>query len=771
MTKPSDSTTIRSPVGGALNVLFAAGLGLALFASGAAALVNQVVWQRSLGRVLGGSETLASMTVVLVFMAGLGIGSLWMGRRSTQMRDPLLALGLIEGALALANLGVAGLLRLDLASTVYGAQKMATAAGVPLLVFYALAATAVLMVPCLLMGATMPLAAEVCQRRLGWVNSTALGWLMFLNTVGSVGGALVSGGFMLPRFGQTVSLLWAVAGNATAGITLVLLALASRHSAELLRDSSSRLGATRPRDAAARAWWRPSVYEVLALGLGFCSLGYEMFLLRLFALMHEPLPFTFAAVITGFLLFWSVGAALSSHPRLTLSAGMRLCAFSILLTLLCTRFDPMGAIGDLLTLSWFIATRCFYFLPCLAFGYLFGLVTAQAAESWGRDVGRIYGWNTCGSCLGVVLMTLVGYEMPYFMMAFALVPLLFALEELRQAAERRAWARVRGAVALAACGAVVAVGLKVDLSSLSPAVKVYYGRDGVIGVHQVSRDMFWDGLWHSALSDGSDHIGTNNWYLATCPVIAHSTGEIEDACVIGLGLGITAGTLAKLDTMRTVDAYEFNHTLKDIYAEYRQGTLGLADNPKINIIWEDARSGLSLREKKYDLIQTQPLYLKQAGSSLLNSKEFFQLVSQRLKPGGVFCLYSNGEPQQAFAVRQTAATVFAGRETFMNGYLLVLSNEPIRIDEAALARRLASSDPLWREIAAYERTRDVAAVLNILDRPPLPWGDGRLVVTDDRPLVEYPTFLRGEVNRLGYRVTLPAPGIHNMVTPAGVAEE
>ncbi len=340
---------------------------------------------------------------------------------------------------------------------------------------------------------------------------------------------------------------------------------------------------------------------------------------------------------------------------------------------------------------------------------------------------------------------------------------------------KRVWAYVRAGLALAACGAVVAIGLSVDLSFLSPDVKVYYGRDGVIGVRQQTGDMFWDGLWHSQLTDGTSHVGTNNWFLATCPVMAHATGEIEDACVIGLGLGITAGTLAKLDTVRTVDAYEFNHTLQDIYAEYREGTLGLADNPKINLLWEDARSGLSLREKKYDVIQTQPLYLKQAGSSLLNSKEFFQLVSRRLKRYGVFCLYSNGEPQQAFAIRQTAAEVFAGRETFMNGYLLVLSNEPLRIDEGGLARRMAQrlalGDPLWREIAHYERTRDAAAILQVLDRPPLPWGDGRLVVTDDRPLVEYPAFLRAEVNRLGYDVALPAPGIHNRVRPVSRDEK
>jgi hypothetical protein len=43
---------------------------LALFLSGAAALANQVVWQRALKIFVGGSEELASMVVVLVFMGG-----------------------------------------------------------------------------------------------------------------------------------------------------------------------------------------------------------------------------------------------------------------------------------------------------------------------------------------------------------------------------------------------------------------------------------------------------------------------------------------------------------------------------------------------------------------------------------------------------------------------------------------------------------------------------------------------------------------------------
>ena len=55
--------------------------GAALFCSGGAGLVNEVVWQLALKRFLGGSESVSSMIVVVVFMLGLGAGSILMGRR------------------------------------------------------------------------------------------------------------------------------------------------------------------------------------------------------------------------------------------------------------------------------------------------------------------------------------------------------------------------------------------------------------------------------------------------------------------------------------------------------------------------------------------------------------------------------------------------------------------------------------------------------------------------------------------------------------------
>ncbi len=141
----------------------------------------------------------------------------------------------------------------------------------------------------------------------------------------------------------------------------------------------------------------------------------------------------------------------------------------------------------------------------------------------------------------------------------------------------------------------------------------------------------------------------------------------------------------------------------------------------------------------------------------MNSVEFMQLVSRRLKQGGVFCLYSNGTPEQAFAVRETADKVFPYRETFFNGYLVILSNDPIHVSHEALATVLKSDDPLWREVRGHHETSSAGAILALQDSPALPGHNGHLVITDDRPVVEYPAFLQSYFSGTPLPFELPAP--------------
>ncbi len=740
----------------------AALLGIALFSSGAAGLINQVVWQRSLKVFLGGSETICSSVVVLVFMAGLGAGSWWCGRRVGQLRRPLRLFALLEIALGCVNLGVWALLTADVSESVFAMQRLAAGVGIPLLLMYAASAVVVLAIPCLLMGATMPLAAQVCQSHLGLRQSRLLAWLFAINTAGSVAGAVVSSGTMIPQLGLSISMMTGALLNLSAGVVLAGMWM-------LTGRNAARIAANRPteRPRTASRSWIPDTTELLALGLGFCSLGYEMHLFRLMPLKHLPLPFTFAAVLTGFLAFWSLGAALSSAKRgLSMVRGIKLCTVGCVLSIALVGVDSMTAVHDTGSLLLFVIRKTPFFLPCILFGYLFTQVTERAASSWGRDVGRICVWNTVGSCLGILGMTFVGYQIPFFLAIIVLALVLLSLtrcaaglaDRAPSGGESGACRSVTWPAPLPLIGAVLLTTgcLLTDTSRIVPGYRLFCGRDGVIVVHD-NGDLIWDGLWHSRLSDGTDHVGTHNWHMGVVSAACSPEKPDQEVCVIGVGTGITASTLALMDNVRRVDAYDISRVLEDVFAEFPEGTLGLTENPKINLIWQDARSGLELNPKQYDIIQTQPLYLKQAGSALLNSVEFFELISRRLKPDGVFCLYSNGTPAQAFSIRQTADQVFPYRQSFFRGYLLILSKEPVALDEQALERCLRSDDLLWQEVAGYGPTSTAEHLLALQDTPRLPAHGSVLVVRDDQPIVEYPRMLEQQVRDARLPFELPQP--------------
>lgn len=687
-------------------------------------------------------------------MLGLGLGSILMSPRAGRVRSPFRTLAFLEGLLALTGTLVCLILRSDLTDSIVHAQLVAAGFNVPLPLVFGLGAALLLLVPCLLMGATIPLASEGCQRNLGFKDTRVLAVLFAVNTLGAVLGAMLASIYLIPWWGFTLTMVLSVGLNASAGLILMLLAW--RTSPAALRSDSRSL---RSRDCSNKRQYssRFRNANVLMFVLGFCSLGYEMVLFRLFALELQPLPYTFASVLAGFLLFWSLGASQcprgsqasmrSVFGKLALSMAIPIVTFYVWLAFV-TKAVPIEPKWIEAVMFWiWLLGLLLCFAPCFFFGYLFAWITATVVESWGLDVGRIYAWNTAGSCLGVLIVTLFGYNLHLVVLLAALALVVVALSAHSVSGEvegRKRFHEPPLRLALAGLAVLLVAGFSTDLSVLltGKQFRMFFGRDGVVGV-EAKGSLFWDGLWHSKLSNGGDHVGTNNWRMAVSPVLFHPTGRIRDACVIGLGTGITSTTLAKLGSLRFVDTYEINRGLAGVLGNYPAGTLEVLSNPKVRVIWQDARAGLTLRNKKYDVIVTQPLYLKQSGSGLLNSREFFELVRSRLESNGTFCLYSKGTVAQKRSVRETAAGVFAHGESFYGGYLLVLSQDPLRVDRRAMEERFQqfSEDPLWREIAGHGPTRDSNAVLSQLDRPRRSWSAGGLIVTDDHPVIEYPGVL------------------------------
>ena len=171
------------------------------FLSGFSALVYQVVWQRALFAIYGIHVEAVTM-IVTVFMVGLGLGGLLGGKLSRAARTPPLLLF----ALAEAGIGAFGLASLPIFRVVGHATlrlSAITTAGVTF---------ALLLVPTLLMGATLPLLAAHFVR--AWSNvGRSVASLYTVNTLGSAAAAVAAAFALLGFLGQRGTVWIAVAGN------------------------------------------------------------------------------------------------------------------------------------------------------------------------------------------------------------------------------------------------------------------------------------------------------------------------------------------------------------------------------------------------------------------------------------------------------------------------------------------------------------------------------------------------------------------------------
>jgi spermidine synthase len=707
-----------------------AALSLALFAqvlSGAAAIVNQTAWQRALIVHVAGSEVTSSLVVVLVFMAGLGAGSLWTSRAARRIANPARALAAVELLLGAANLLILLALALDPGENMRRFQRLVLSFGVPLPLLCAGVSAAVLLGPCFLMGVTAPLISETAQRQLRVRDNRFLVVLFFANTFGSFAGGMLTGFLLMPLLGQRRSLAIAILLNALAGVLLLAVAHAVAPQAAVEPAGPAAPTAARERRRL----------DAFAFFVGLLALAFEMYLYRTVALTFEPKPFTFATVLCFYLLFWSLGVLLARWARWPLGASLLATAAAALLPPVLAGWDWHQLLGSPRVLG-----ALGFWLPCLGFGVVFGQLVTRAAVEWGRDVGRFYGWNTVGSCAGIVLGVLVGYRVAPPQMAAAIslgyLGLALAAGARERPGERSR--RVFGVAAAATAGLVLSVLVMARSDGAlarASGGRTYYGPEGVVEVR--GRAVFWNGLGHSSLARGGDQVGAENWLLAALPLLAHAPGRDLDALVVGLGGGITAATLARSSAVRSVDVYEINPGLKGLLADYPEGTLGVGKNPKVRILWRDGRTGLALAPRQYDVVTQQPLYLKQAGSSLLLSREYLQLVRARLRPGGVFAIYSNSQQHagQALLVRQTASRVFRYTESARGSYMVIASDQPFSLDGASIERVLAAAAP-GDPFVAEARRLGVPALAAFLDRPRLVWDGSPLEVTDDHPIVEYP---------------------------------
>jgi spermidine synthase len=169
--------------------------------------------------------------------------------------------------------------------------------------------------------------------------------------------------------------------------------------------------------------------------------------------------------------------------------------------------------------------------------------------------------------------------------------------------------------------------------------------------------------------------------------------------VIGCGAGVTAGAVSIDPAVERQIIAEIEPLVPEVVSTYfAEHNFDVVRNPKVQMVIDDGRHFLQTTGERFDAITSDPLDPWVKGAAMLYTREFFELVKQRLNPGGVVTLFVQLYESNTEAVKSEIGTFF---EAFPNGmvfantyngegYDLVLLGqvEPTRINLDEIDERL-----------------------------------------------------------------------------------
>jgi len=696
---------------------------LLFFLSGFPALLYQIVWQRALFTLYGVNIESVTM-IVTVFMLGLGLGSLaggWLSARSGIRL--LLAFGVIElavGAFGAASLGIFH----RIGALTAGGSTIATG-----FITFAL-----LLVPTMLMGSTLPLLVEHFVRRTGNVGES-VGLLYSVNTLGSGVACLVAALMLMRVLGESGSVRLAVCFNLFVGVTALMLQ--GRHAAS---SQPRRAAESDARQQTIPLW----IGMILAGATGFIALAYEIVWYRLYAFVSGGTAPGFAKLLAFYLFGVAYGSfavrdacrkKLGNDVQRTLAGGATVVLLGSLAAFLLGPLLGLWVLHFSYELSYF-----FVFAAAALLGSAFPLL-AHAAIDPARDSGKsmsfIYVSNIVGSTLGSFLVGFVILDhwstraTSVLLLAMGLiVALVLAWLAAPRASKALVAAGSAACVALALWSGPVFAGLyerllfKTQYNSSMKFSHVVENRSGVIAVYpEISQ--FGDPT--SAVYGGGAYDGrfntdimhdTNGLFRAF--VLSGLHPEPKSILVIGLASGSWTQVVANAPHVEDVTVVEINPGYLPLIRQNVEVASQL-DNPKVHIVIDDGRRWLiGHPDRHFDFILMNTSFNWRANMSNLLSREFLGLMRAHLNPGGV--AYYN--TTWSGDVMATGAAVFPYALRISN--FMAVSDSPLTLDKnlwrTSLSNYRIDGRPVFDLSNPIQRAR-MEQILKLADELDVPQDD------------------------------------------------
>jgi spermidine synthase len=593
------------------------------------------------------------------------------------------------------------------------------------------------------------------------------------NTAGAIIGALVSSFFLIPSFG--------IQGSALTAAGLGVLAAAGGLWFDLSASNQTKIERESNPAPLAKSATVAILFYAIAGGL---ALGYEVVWSQSIVQFMSTRSFAFSVMLATYLSGLALGAALfarwadrvrdpwGAFGLLIAAAGM---VAVVEMYLLGPWLPALQSLGEQAAYSltesrlagmcsrFAIAALYIVFIPTLFLGAAFPAALKLIVDSGhvGRDIGKVVALNTFGGIVGTVITGFV--LVPQFGLVKTLAilavvaSLLGLLAAIRGSSEFRItrWGTI--AITIITIGAALLTPsdrLAGLLATMQRGTIVFYeeGKGGTVAVlEELAGHKRFRRLYIQGVSNSGDTLPSLRYMRlqALLPLIIHN-GEPKSALVIGLGTGITAGTLLRYPTLEQRVVAELLPEVLEAASNF-QGNFKASTDPWLDIRLRDGRRELLSNEQTYDLITLEPPPPSAAGVVNLYSTGFYELARIRLRPGGILAQWlplptQNDEDTRSLVRSFLDVFPYAALwTTELHEMLLVGAMEPIELDVERISERFNQPDVASALQEVGISSPGALMATWVTDRAGLESYVGDVLpVTDDQPRIEYADWVRSD---------------------------
>jgi spermidine synthase len=718
------------------------------FISGFSSLVYQVVWTR-LAFASFGIITPVFSVVISVFMLGLSIGS-WAGGRfitGIVRRTAFSAATFYAAAEFMIGLSAFAVPKLF----TLGERVLLSSGGSNSFRYLFLSALilALSILPwCVFMGATFPLMMAYIRERKD-AATDSFSYLYVANVLGAMTGTFLTALVFIELFGFQYTLRIAAAGNLIIALGSMVLGARQRHqlsnTAATARESKIPIPRSPPTvvaNSSARA------IKWILFSTGFCSMAMEVVWTRIFTPVLKTQVYSFASIVFIYLTATLAGSLLY---RYHLKSGkvwstpllIMLLAISAFLPILAAdpRFVTMD-LNFLPHLSSVLIVLASIFPFCAVLGYLTPGLIDTFSQGNPAAAGRAYAINVFGCILGPLVASY--FLLPFVSESSALI--LLGLPVLAFFA--LFWKSIPRFPRF--CSSLMTGGLLIYCLWFSQ------GFDYVLQKlsHRIEVRRDYAASVISADPEGNDQLVVNGVGMTTLTPITKfmihlpmgfHDGSAPDVLVICFGMGTSYRSALSWGAETTV--VDLIPSVPKAFGFYHADADKVRENPKGHIIVDDGRRFLKRTTQKFDVIAIDPPPpLQAAGSSLLYTTEFYDLIKQHLKPKGIVQIWlPGGDRTSAAAVTRSVCISFPHVRCFLSlargGVHILASMDAIEhLTPAGLMARMPASAKadLMEWAGNADPTQYLGSVVSAEMSPEelfSPYPEIR--ITDDRPYNEY----------------------------------